>query len=212
MRVFPFLFLLCFVCFVQNVAASTDTGDRKNLVVLGDSISAGYGLDPDDAYPALLQEKIDQAGLPWKVVNAGVSGDTSAGGLRRISWLLRQPIDALLLELGGNDWLRGVSPEETRRNLDAIIGKVRQKYPAAKIVVAGMQMPESMGAEYTRKFREAFIDAARENKATLIPFLLEGVAAKPELNQPDRIHPTAVGHKIVAETVWKILEPVLKRD
>jgi acyl-CoA thioesterase-1 len=210
MRVISFLGLLAFCALLQGIAASAEGGLKKNILVLGDSISAGYGLDPDEAYPALLQKKIDAAGLPYHIVNAGVSGDTTAGGLRRISWLLRQPVDILLLELGGNDGLRGISPDETARNIDGILQKVREKYPAAKIIIAGMQMPEIMGGEYAKKFRATFVDAARKNNTALIPFLLEGVAAKPELNQADRIHPTAEGHKIVAENVWKVLEPILK--
>jgi acyl-CoA thioesterase-1 len=210
MRLFwPLLFSAGLLLYgITGVSAA----EPKRILILGDSISAGYGVDPEEAYPALLQRKIDRAGLAWKVVNAGVSGDTTAGGLRRISWLLRQPVDILLLELGGNDGLRGISPEETRRNLDGIIEKVKEKRPEAKIVIAGMQMPASMGAEFARKFQEAFNDAAHESGSILIPFLLEGVAAQPSLNQPDRIHPTAAGHKIVAENVWKILEPLLRAE
>jgi len=156
-----------------------------------------------------LQEKITKAGLNYKVVNAGLSGDTTAGGLRRISWLLRQPVDVLLLELGGNDGLRGIDPTETERNLKGIIEKVRQKNPNTTIVIAGMQMPENMGKDYTTRFRDVFARVATENRATLIPFMLEGVGGKAELNQPDRIHPTAEGHKIIAATIWKVLQPVL---
>ena len=184
----------------------------KSIVVMGDSIAAGYGVEPDQAFPALLQRKIDKAGLNYKVINAGLSGDTTAGGLRRIDWLLRRPIDLLLLELGGNDGLRGISPEETRRNLNGIITKAKQKYPRAKIVVAGMQMPENMGAEYTEAYREVFPAVAREHDAVLIPFLLEGVGGSAELNQEDRIHPTPAGHRLIAENVWQVLKPVLERD
>src|SRR3569833_51452 len=165
MRVISFLTLLVFCALLQGLAASSNSGPKKTVLVLGDSISAGYGLDPDEAYPALLERKIDEAGLPYKIVNAGVSGDTTAGGLRRISWLLRQPVDVLLLELGGNDGLRGISPDETARNIDGIIQKVREKYPSAKVIIAGMQMPEIMGGEYARKFRATFVDAARKNSA-----------------------------------------------
>jgi acyl-CoA thioesterase I len=183
---------------------------RKRLVVLGDSIAAGYGLDSDDGFPALLQKKIDRANLPYEVVNAGVSGDTTAGGARRISWILRQPLEVLLIELGGNDGLRGISPEETEKNLQTIIDRTRAQYPKANIVLAGMQMPGNMGEEFTRKYREIFATVAKRNRAVLIPFLLDGVGGRPELNQPDRIHPTAAGHKIIAETAWNILEPLLK--
>lgn len=183
--------------------------EPKRILVLGDSIAAGYGLDQEEAFPALINEKIQQAGLRYTVVNAGVSGDTTAGGLRRIGWLLRQPVEILILELGGNDGLRGISPEETEKNLGGIIDKVREKYPSTQIVLTGMQMPENMGAEYTGKFRELFGRVAKEKKAALVPFLLEGVGGKAELNQPDRIHPTAAGHQIVAENVWKTLKPLL---
>ncbi len=187
-----------------------EASSPKTILVLGDSIAAGYGLDPEEAFPALIEEKVIEAGLNFKVVNAGVSGDTTAGGLRRIGWLLRQPVDVFLLELGGNDGLRGIEPEATERNLQGIIDKVREKYPSAKIVIAGMQMPNNMGEEYVSKFREVFPKIAKENSAALIPFLLEGIGGKAEFNQPDRIHPTAEGHRIVANTVWKILKPVLE--
>jgi acyl-CoA thioesterase I len=186
-------------------------GQTKALLVLGDSIAAGYGLEADQAFPALLQEKIDEAGLHYRVINGGLSGDTTAGGLRRIDWLLKQKIDLLLVELGGNDGLRGITPEETRKNLLGILTKAKEKYPKLKIVVAGMQMPANMGEDYTKKYRDVFPSVAKETGATLIPFLLEGVAGQVELNQPDRIHPNPEGHKIVAGTVWKILKPILEQ-
>ena len=203
MRLFQSLVLALFVS-VPLLAA-----ESKTILVLGDSIAAGYGLDPEEAFPALLQEKIDKSGLNYKVVNAGLSGDTTAGGLRRISWLLRQKVDVLLLELGGNDGLRGIDPAETGKNLRGIIAKVKEKNPEALIVIAGMQMPENMGKDYTTRFRDVFPTVAREHNATLIPFFLEGVGGKADLNQPDRIHPTAEGHRIIAATIWKILQPVL---
>ena len=203
-----FYFLMLAALFAQPMRAA----EAKTILVLGDSIAAGYGLDQEEAFPALLQEKIEKDGLNYKVVNAGLSGDTTAGGLRRISWLLRQPVDLLLLELGGNDGLRGINPDETAKNLQGIIAKVRAKNPATEIVIAGMQMPENMGKEYTTQFREVFPRIARENKATLIPFLLEGVGGKADLNQSDRIHPTAEGHRMIAETIWKVLQPVLKES
>ena len=181
----------------------------KTVVVLGDSIAAGAGVEPSEAYPALLQEKIKAAGLNFTVVNAGVSGDTSADGLNRINWLLRRPIDVLVLELGGNDGLRGVPVSTTETNLQTIIDRVKQKYPAARVVIAGMQMPKNMGEDYTTAFKNIFPALAKRNHAALVPFLLEGVGGRPELNQPDHIHPTAAGHRIVAENVWKVLEPVL---
>ncbi len=185
--------------------------ERANIVVLGDSLAAGYGLDPSEAFPALLQKKIDVAGLKSTVVNAGLSGDTSAGGLRRIDWLLKRRVDVLVLELGGNDGLRGIPVGVTRTNLQAIIDRTKQKYPQAQIVVAGMQMPPNMGAEYMASFATLFPELARANHAALVPFLLEGVGGKPELNLPDMIHPTAEGQRIVADNVWKVLKPVLQK-
>jgi acyl-CoA thioesterase I len=190
--------------------AATETNARPTVVVLGDSLAAGYGLDPTESFPALLQKKIDAAGLNFTVVNAGVSGDTSAGGFRRIDWLLRRRIDVLVLELGGNDGLRGIPVEVTRTNLQAIIDRTKQKNPQARIVIAGMQMPPNMGAEYTAAFAKVFPELARANNAALVPFLLEGVGGRPELNLPDLIHPTAGGQKILAENVWKVLKPVLE--
>jgi acyl-CoA thioesterase-1 len=183
---------------------------RRTVVVLGDSLAAGFGVEPKEAYPALLQQKVDAAGLPFTVVNAGVSGDTTAGGLRRLDWVLRQPAEVLVLELGGNDGLRGLAPEATRSNLVAIIGKARAKNPETKVVLAGMVMPDNMGEAYNRKFQAIFPDVAQEQKVALIPFLLAGVGGVPELNQPDQIHPTAKGHALVASNVWLTLEPVLK--
>jgi acyl-CoA thioesterase-1 len=185
---------------------------RKTLLILGDSLTAGYGVDPSEAYPALVQQKIDAAHISYTVINAGVSGDTTAGGLRRMDWQLKRPIDVLLIELGGNDGLRGIQPDATKANLQAIIDKAKAKYPGLKIILAGMKMPPNMGAEYVAHFEKNYSDLAHDNKATLIPFLLEGVGGRPELNLPDRIHPTAEGHKIVAETVWRIIEPVLKGE
>ncbi len=183
---------------------------RRTLVVLGDSIAAGFGVEPNEAYPARLQRRIEDAKLPFTVVNAGVSGDTTAGGLRRLDWVLRKPVDVLLLELGGNDGLRGLAPESTRSNLVAIIGKTRAKHPACRIVLAGMIMPDNMGEAYNRRFQAIFPEVAKEQKVELIPFLLAGVGGVPELNQPDQIHPTAQGHELVASNVWTVLEPVLK--
>lgn len=181
------------------------------VVFLGTSLTAGYGLDEDQAYPALIQQRIDSLGLPFRVVNAGVSGETSAGGLRRIDWLLSQPVAVLVLELGANDGLRGQDVEAMRANLQAIIERTREAHPDAAIVVAGMESPPNMGRAYTGAFRAVFPEIARANDATLIPFLLEDVAAVPELNQTDGIHPTAEGQRIVAETVWRHLAPVLER-
>jgi acyl-CoA thioesterase-1 len=186
------------------------TSDRRTVVILGDSLAAGFGLDPSEAFPAVLQKKVDEAHLLFTVVNAGISGDTSAGGLRRIDWLLKRRVDVLVLELGGNDGLRGIPVDTTRTNLQSIIDRTKQKYPQTQIVIAGMQMPPNMGAEYTAAFEKIFPELAKANKAALIPFLLEGVGGKPDLNLPDLIHPTAEGQKIVANNVWVVLKPVLE--
>ena len=198
---------LLFLAMIASVGASEP--ERRAILVLGDSLAAGSGVDPDEAFPSLLQNKIDDAGLKYEVVNAGVSGDTSAGGLRRIDWLLRRKIDILILELGGNDGLRGISPATTRTNLQTIIDRTKAKYPNAKVVIAGMQMPPNMGEEYTAAFRNIFPELAKSNRAALIPFLLEGVGGKPDLNLPDQIHPNPEGQKILTENIWKILKPLL---
>jgi acyl-CoA thioesterase-1 len=180
------------------------------VLFLGTSLTAGYGLELEQAYPALIQQKIDAAGLKFRVVNAGESGRTSAGGLARIDWLLREPVAVLVLELGANDGLRGLDPEVLRQNLQEIIDRTRGAHPAARIIVAGMEAPPNLGDRYTTAFRAVFPALAERNDAVLIPFLLEAVAADPELNQADGIHPTAEGQRRVAETVWRALEPVLR--
>lgn len=208
-------FSLCQLIFSGDLFAQTNRATsataQKNLLVLGDSLAAGYGLEPEQAFPAQLQQEIQKAGLNFKVVNAGVSGDTSAGGLRRIEWLLRQKTDVLLLELGGNDGLRGIQPEATKTNLQGIIDRAKKKYPEMQIVIAGMKMPPNMGPEYGKRFENIFPQLATENKALLVPFLLEGVGGRPELNLPDRIHPTAEGQKIVATNVWNVIQPLLQK-
>jgi acyl-CoA thioesterase-1 len=201
-------FRILFVLMVAVLMAGAQDAP-KTVVVLGDSIAAGYGVEPEEAYPALLQEKVKAAGLNFTVINAGVSGDTSADGLNRINWLLRRPVDVLVLELGGNDGLRGIPVSTTETNLQTIIDRTKQKYPNARVVIAGMQMPKNMGEDYTTAFKNMYPALAKKNHATLVPFLLEGVGGRPELNQPDHIHPTAAGHRIVAENVWKVLQPVL---
>jgi len=181
------------------------------LIFFGDSLTAGYGLaDPDtESYPAQVQARIDADHLPWHVVNAGLSGETSAGGLRRVDWVLNQRPDIFFLELGANDGLRGTAPAVTAANLQAIVDHVRAKYPAARIVLAGMRMPPNMGADYTEAFQAVFPALAKKNGLVLIPFLLNGVAAVPGLNQGDGIHPTAAGAVIVADGVWKVIRPLL---
>ncbi len=188
-----------------------DTGERRSPVILflGTSLTAGLGVGRDEAYPARVQRKIDSAGLDFRVVNAGVSGETSAGGVRRIDWLLREPVAVLVLELGANDGLRGQDIDTLRDNLRTIIDRTRSVHPEAAIVVAGMRAPPNLGRRYTNRFRSVFRDVARAADAALIPFLLEGVAGRAELNQADGIHPTAEGHRMIAETVWETLRPLL---
>jgi acyl-CoA thioesterase-1 len=190
--------------------AAPDADQARRILVLGNSIAAGYGLAPEQAFPALLQQKIDSLDWDFEVVNAGVSGETTAGGLSRLDWLLREPVAVLILELGGNDGLRGTPPEATRNNLEAIIDQTRARYPDARILLAGMQVPTNLGPAYTSQFRSLYPDIAEAKDTELIPFLLEGVGGIPELNQPDGIHPTAEGQVIVAENVWDVLKPVLQ--
>ena len=197
-----------------SIASSSESQDQvsqseQHILFFGDSITAGYGLELEQAFPALIQEKIDNAGLPFTVTNAGLSGETSSGGLNRIDWLLRQPVDVFVLELGGNDGLRGVSLDLTASNLQSILDLVKERNPGATLVVAGMQIPPNLGPDYTRQFKNLFPELAANNDATLIPFILDGVAGIESLNLPDGIHPTAEGHTIVAETVWNILRPIL---
>ena len=182
----------------------------QTVLFLGDSITAGYGLELSQAYPALIQQRINKEGFNFKVINAGQSGDTSAGGLARMDWLLKNKIDVLVLELGGNDGLRGLPVEVIRKNLQAIIDRARKQYPQIKIVVAGMKMPPNMGGQYSREFEAMFAALAKKNNAALIPFILEGVGGVRQMNLPDGIHPTAGGHEIVAENVWTVLAPVLR--
>jgi acyl-CoA thioesterase-1 len=191
---------------VQTAPVAAKT---KTVVFFGNSLTAGYGLSPSEAFPALIQAKIDSMGLPYTVVNAGVSGETTSGGASRIDWVLRQAPDVFVLELGANDGLRGIPVAETKKNLQAIIDKVKAKNPAAKLVLAGMQLPPNMGQAYTSGFRDVFPDLAKRNGMTLIPFLLEGVGGEAKLNQQDGIHPTAEGARIVAQNVWQVLQPLL---
>ena len=177
-----------------------DVHPAKTIVFLGDSLTAGYGVGKERAFPALIAQKIRAANLPFDVVNAGVSGDTSADGLRRIDWLLQQKIDILVIELGANDGLRGLTANVLETNLQAIIDKAKAKYPQIRIVIAGMRMPPNFGADYEAKFQRVFADVAEKNHAVLIPFLLADVGGNRELNQRDSIHPTEAGQKVIAET------------
>src|SRR5262245_10207064 len=193
-----------------NQKITSPGGQVKTILCFGDSLTAGYGLDPAQAFPAVIQEKIHARGWDFRVINAGLSGETTAGGLRRIDWVLQRPIAVLVLALGANDGLRGLPVAEAKRNLQAIIDRTKQKYPQAKIVLAGMQVPTNLGPEYTTSFRTLFPDLAAASNAALIPFLLEGVGGMPALNLPDGIHPNPAGHHIIAENVWKVLEPLLQ--
>ncbi|HTD40375.1 MAG TPA: arylesterase [Mucilaginibacter sp.] len=195
----------------QQSASTTDsastTSNKKTILFFGDSLTAGYGLDdPSEAFPGVIQRKIDSLKLPYAVINAGVSGETTAGGLARIDWILKQKVDIFVLELGANDGLRGIPVAETTKNLQSIIDKVKAQYPDAKLVLAGMQVPPSMGKDYITSFKDLFPRLAEKNKIALVPFLLAGVGGNPNLNQPDGIHPTAEGAKIVADNVWKVLK------
>ncbi|MEO8414233.1 MAG: arylesterase [Ginsengibacter sp.] len=186
---------------------TADTSAKvKTILFFGNSLTAGYGIEPSEAFPALVQNKIDSLKLHYKVINAGVSGETSAGGKSRIGWILRQPVDIFILELGGNDGLRGIPLSGTKKNLQAIIDSVRAIYPSATLVLAGMQIPPNLGQEYTETFKNIYPELAAKNNIALVPFLLQGVGGDPKLNQPDGIHPTAEGAKIVAENVWKVLK------
>jgi len=195
-----------------NAASATTAANAslsRRVVVLGDSITAGYGLERSQAYPAILQRKVEQEQLPFEVVGAGVSGDTTAGGLRRTQWVLGAGAAVCVIALGGNDGLRGIPPEETEDNLAGIIKIIRAKCPDAVIIVAGMRMPDNFGTPYKQAFEEVFPKVAKQYSTLLVPFLLEGVGGVPTLNQADEIHPTAEGQTKIADTIWKVLEPVL---
>jgi len=196
------LIIACLLIFQQG-------NTPKTILFFGDSLTAGYGLSPEEAFPALVEKALHKKGKTVKVTNAGLSGETSAGGLSRIDWILRAPVDVFILELGANDGLRGLPLEQTRQNLQAIIDKVKAKYPKVKIVVTGMMVPPNLGKTYTDEFQKIFPELAKKNNATLIPFLLQDVAGIEKLNQADGIHPNIEGHKIVATNVLKVVEPLL---
>jgi acyl-CoA thioesterase-1 len=181
---------------------------RPRVVVLGDSLTAGLGLDRGDAYPAVLQRRMDAAGYRFDVVNAGVSGDTTAGGMSRLDWSLDGDVRILIVALGGNDGLRGLPPDEMKRNIETIVGEAKARGIA--VLLAGMESPTNMGQDYQRRFRQVFLTVAREQRVAFLPFLLEGVAGRAELNQRDGIHPTAEGARIVADHLWPLLEPMLR--
>jgi acyl-CoA thioesterase-1 len=183
-----------------------------NVVFFGDSLTAGLGLDDPtgESYAGVIASRIAAAGLPFRVTHAGLSGETTAAGARRVHWVLRQPVAAFVLALGGNDGLRGIPPDETEKNLQAIIDAVRDKHPAARVILTGMEAPPNMGPEFTAAFREIFPRLAAAHQRPLVPFLLEGVGGERELNQRDGIHPNPEGHRVVADNVWRVLEPVLR--
>lgn len=195
---------------VEGDQAASPDSTRRVVMFYGDSLTAGYGVDRDRAFPALIQARFDSLGWPCEAVNAGLSGETSAGGLRRIDWVLRRSVDVFVLELGSNDALRGIDLETTRVHLQGIIDKVRTKYPEAALVVVGMQMPPNMGVDYTEAFRSLFPQLAEKNDAALVPFLLEGVVLVPDEERLFRgNHPTVEGHKVVAENVWQVVGPLV---
>jgi acyl-CoA thioesterase I len=190
--------------------AAANGAERPAVVFLGTSLTAGYGLEPEEAYPALLQKRIDSAGLNYRVVNAGVSGETSAGARRRIDWLLREPVRVLVIETGANDGLRGLSADSLRANIQAMLDRARALKPVPRLVLVGMRIPPNYGQAYSRQFETIYPELAKANGAELVPFLLQDVGGVAALNQPDGVHPTAQGQRRMAETVWRVLEPVLR--
>jgi acyl-CoA thioesterase I len=194
---------------VTKQPESDEDTQTKTIVFFGNSLTAGYGLEPEQSFPALIQDRLDSLGMAYNVINAGVSGETTSGGKSRIGWLLKQPIDVFVLELGANDGLRGISTEETYNNLASIIDAVRDKNPEVRIILAGMQVPPNMGQKYAGQFKSIYTELAKNKDVALIPFLLEGVAGERALNLPDGIHPTVAGQKIVAANVWNVLKNYL---
>ena len=199
----------------ENAASEEEApGESSGNTILffGDSLTAGLGLEPEQAFPALIGERLDSLGYDYQVVNAGLSGETTASGANRLDWVLRQPVAVFVLELGANDGLRGIPLSETRKNLKDIVERVRESDSTTRILLAGMQLPPNMGPAYTTEFREIFPELAAQHNLHLIPFLLDGVGGIPELNQQDGIHPTAEGHRILADNVWEVLGPVLQAE
>ncbi|GAB2612403.1 arylesterase [Belliella aquatica] len=196
---------------VQETETITPVPTKKLILFFGNSLSAGYGIEAEDAFPGLVAARIDSLNLNYRVINGGLSGETTASGLSRLDWFLEEEPSIFVLELGGNDGLRGIDLAETKKNLKAIIQLVKSKYPETKILLAGMQIPPNMGQEYTSDFQKLYPQIAQEEDVELIPFLLEGVAGDPDLNLPDRIHPTEEGHQIVFENIWPFIETMLER-
>jgi acyl-CoA thioesterase-1 len=227
-RLLKFSYIFCIICAfgcgespsarpqdnTESVPAAemADSPSTKSGIILffGDSLTAGLGLNPNLAFPGLIAQRLDSLGYSYQVVNAGLSGETTASGRNRLGWVLKQPVDIFVLELGANDGLRGIPLSETRKNLQAMITRVRDEYPEAVIVLAGMQLPPNMGPEYTDEFRKIFPELAQSEDVLLIPFLLQGVGGIPELNQEDGIHPTEAGHQIVADNVWSVLKDAVE--
>jgi acyl-CoA thioesterase-1 len=201
-------FFIIFTFLSLNLCAQ----DKDTILFFGDSITAGYGLTEEQAFPAIIQQKIDSLGLDYRVINSGLSGETTAGGLRRIDWVLQQHVDIFVLELGGNDGLRGIDPQNSKENLQGIMNKVVQTYPDAEILLTGMEAPPNMGQAYTSRFREIYSELSNENDVVFMPFILESVAGDPELNLPDGIHPSEEGHRIVANDLWEYLRPMLVKN
>ena len=197
----------------QQATESPANGEQSQTILFfGNSLTEGLGVDDAEAYPAEIRKILDSLHYDYEVINAGLSGETTAAGKNRISWVLNQPVDIFVLELGANDGLRGIPLQETRRNLQAIIDTVKKKSPEAEIILAGMQIPPNMGPEYTEEFQQIYPDLAEKNDTYLIPFLLKGVAGRPELNQDDGIHPNAEGYDIVAQNVWETLQKVVEKE
>lgn len=207
---FCLLLLAVLACGQSADAARRDLSGMRTILMLGDSLTDGYGLSRSQAYPALVTEKLRATGYKFEVINAGVSGDTTAGGLRRIPKYLTSKIDVLVLELGINDAFRAVPIEQMRSNLQGIIDRTRARNPKVAIIIAGMQLPLYGADGYVRSFGEMYAELATKNDAALIPYLLQGVGGDPSLNLPDRIHPNAAGHRVLAENVWRVLEPILR--
>ena len=210
------MLLVCVACQSKTdkspVAQATEKAtNKKNILFFGNSLTAAYGLDDvSQGFVGLTQQRIDSLGLPYRCINSGLSGETTAGGASRVEWVIeQQPVEVFVLELGGNDALRGLKPDETAKNLTAIVAKVRAKYPSVKIILSGMEAPRNMGNTYIKAFHDVYPTLAKAENLPLIPFILEGVGGIAELNQKDGIHPTAAGNRIVLETIWRTLKPIL---
>jgi acyl-CoA thioesterase-1 len=218
---FSFYFVFLLAAWLTSCSTSTEkkqaeegtqvvaTTARKTILFFGNSLTAGYGIDPEESFAGRIQTRLDSLKKEFRVINGGLSGETTAGGLSRLDWFLEEEPYLFVLELGGNDGLRGIALTETKKNLLAIVDKVQAKYPNTKIILAGMQIPPNMGQEYTEEFKAIYPAVAKEKNIELIPFLLEGVAGNPDLNLPDGIHPTAEGHRLVMETLWPYISKAL---